>query len=258
MGVLNVTPDSFFAGSRFLNVEDAVHRGIKIFEEGADIIDVGGESTRPSSDPVDETEEIRRVVPVIQTLSQKVPIKISIDTMKPKVAMAAIEAGAGMINDVSGFRDPEMRKAAAMTGVEICVMHMLGNPKSMQQNPVYPEGIIEHLLRYFDAQISLLVKEGVKKNQIIIDPGIGFGKTVADNLEIIHNLRRLKDIGFPLLLGASRKSFMSRLLNKPADDLLAATIATNTLGILAGVDLLRVHDVREHRDVINLMENVKI
>jgi dihydropteroate synthase len=257
MGILNVTPDSFYDQSRFFQSDSAIQRGLEICQEGADIIDIGGESTRPGADLISEEEELRRVIPVIKGLKTKVSIPISIDTLKPRVAKGAIEAGASWINDVGGMREPEMREVAVQHAVNVCVMHMEGTPKTMKVNPVYPDGIVDHLIRFFEAQIDLLVREGVQEKRIVIDPGIGFGKTIADNLEIIHNLPKLKTIGFPLLLGVSRKSFMSRLLNKSSNELLAATVAMNTAAILAGVDIIRVHDVQEHRDVINLLDNVR-
>ncbi len=244
MGILNVTPDSFYGKSRFPDADAAIRRGLELYEEGADIIDIGGESTRPGSDPVSVQEELNRVVPVISSLAKKIPIPLSIDTMKPEVAEAAIHAGASIINDVTGFSHPEMRRLAAISKLPICVMHMQGSPKTMQKKPSYPEGIIEHLTAYFEHRIELLLVNGVSHDQIILDPGIGFGKTVADNLEILHNVRRLKDIGFPLLVGISRKSFLSKILNRPAEELLAATLALNTVHIINGVDIIRVHDVR--------------
>ncbi len=254
MGILNVTPDSFYEKSRFLDHDSAIKRGIEIYKQGADLIDIGGASTRPGSDPVPVNEELDRVIPVIRALSKEIPIPISIDTMKPQVAEAAIEAGALMINDVDGFADPEMRRIAACFNIPICIMHKQGAPKTMQNNPIYLEGIISHLLKYFTEQTALLMKIGVPKENIIIDPGIGFGKTIADNLEIIHNLPRLKDIGYPILIGVSRKSFLSKLLNKPNTDLLAPTLAVNALSIIRGADIIRVHDIQEHRDVINVLE----
>ena len=253
MGILNITPDSFYDGNRYFVQDTALKRAQEIYHQGADIIDIGGESTRPGANPVSADEEKQRVVPIIQHIKQNIPLPISIDTMKPAVALAAIEAGAAMINDVNGFRDPQMREIAAHYQVDVCVMHMRETPKTMQVNPLYPEGIIPHLCRFFDDQVNLLIKAGINTSQIILDPGIGFGKTVADNLEIIHNLQTLKGIGFPLLLGVSRKSFMSKLLNKPTSELLAATIAMNALVITAGVDIIRVHDIQEHRDIINLL-----
>jgi dihydropteroate synthase len=257
MGILNVTPDSFYDGNSYFEINAAIERGIEIYRQGADILDIGGESTRPGSNQVHEQEEIERVIPVIQSLKQHISIPISIDTTKPSVALAAVEAGATMINDINGFRNPKMREIASLTGVEVCVMHMLGEPKTMQLNPLYPNGILFHLLQFFEAQISLLINAGIQQNKIILDPGIGFGKTIADNLEIIHNLHQLKDIGFPLLVGVSRKSFMSKLLNKPSSELLAATLAMNVLVISAGVDIIRVHDIREHDDVIQLLSHIE-
>jgi dihydropteroate synthase len=253
MGILNTTPDSFFDGGSYLKLEDGIRRGIQAWREGADILDIGGESTRPGAASVDEAEEIRRTLPLVRALKKELPIPISIDTMKPAVAEAALDAGADFINDVTGFAHPEMRKLAAQSQAEICVMHMQGTPKTMQADPSYPEGIIAHLKLFFQKQISLLLEAGVKKEKIIIDPGIGFGKSVANNIEIIHNVPVIRSWGYPVLLGISRKSFMSKILNKPAADLLAATLAMATTAILSKTDILRVHDVAAHRDVINLI-----
>lgn len=260
VGILNATPDSFYDKSRFFDVESAVARGLLIFSEGADIIDIGGESTRPRTvytNPdavrVSVSEELKRVIPVITRLKQLVSIPLSIDTMKPEVAATAVEAGASWINDVSGFRHPEMRNIAASTGVKICVMHMQGDPQTMQLNPHYEEPIIEHLKFWFADALEKLIQAGVKEQNIVIDPGIGFGKTVAHNLEIIHNLHQLKSLGFPVLIGVSRKSFMSKILNRLTTELLPATLAMNTIAILSHVDYIRVHDVQEHRDIINLL-----
>lgn len=264
MGILNTTPDSFYDKSRFFDVESSVARGQQIFSEGADIIDIGGESTRPRNiylNPdavaVSPEEEIKRVIPVISRLKQLIPISISIDTMKPEVAVQAVEAGAEWINDVSGFRHPEMRAIAASSGVKICVMHMQGNPYTMQVEPHYDESIIGYLKHWFSNILENLVHDGVKESNIILDPGIGFGKTVAHNLEIIHNLPELKSLGFPLLLGVSRKNFMGKILNKPPTELLSATLAMNTIAILSHVDFIRAHDVQAHRDIIDLLEAYK-
>jgi len=253
MGILNVTPDSFYDKGKFFNIEAAINRGLQIFQEGADIIDIGGESTRPGAEVVSISEELDRVLPVIQALKEKITIPISIDTCKPKVAEAAIHQGASLLNDVSGFRNPEMIEVAASYGVDICVMHMQGDPKTMQQNPTYDDGVVSGILAWFEEKIKTLQHLGIKENKIILDPGIGFGKTVAHNVEIIQNLGRFKTLGFRLLYGVSRKSFMSRLLNKQATELLPATLSTNTLLIREGVDIIRVHDVKEHRDIIDLL-----
>ena len=219
-------------------------------------MDIGGESTRPGSDAVSELEELRRIIPIIQALKSQIPIPLSIDTMKPRVAAAALEAGATLINDVTGFNDPLMREIASSSQSDICIMHMQGIPKTMQANPHYEEGIISHLIRWFESRVNLLVTNGVKEQKIIIDPGIGFGKTIADNLEIIDNLHRFKELGFPVLLGLSRKTFMAKILAKPYAELLPATLAMNTLAIMKGVDIIRVHDIAEHRDVINVLDKL--
>ncbi|MEM1282285.1 MAG: dihydropteroate synthase [Chlamydiota bacterium] len=253
MGVLNVTPDSFSDGGQFQTVEDAVSRGLKMVEEGVDILDVGGESTRPGSSAVSLQQELDRVTPVIKALKLRSSIQISIDTMKPDVAAAAIEAGATLINDVAGFRNEKMVETAVQYDVDICCVHMLGIPKSMQNQPEYKEGVIEHLLRWMEERVEYLTKAGVKDQRIILDPGIGFGKTVAHNLEILHNLNKLKSIGFPLLVGASRKSFITKILGKPPLELGAATIAAHTAALLGGADYIRAHDVAEHRDVLDIV-----
>lgn len=253
MGILNVTPDSCYDQGRWFEQDIAIKRGIQIAQEGADWIDIGGESTRPGAIPVPEEEELKRVIPVIKALKKEVSIPLSIDTIKPNVAEAALEAGASLINDVSGFRDPAMRSLAAASDVPICVMHMLETPSTMQKKPHYPDGVIPFLLNWFKEQIDLLLKEGVKEKNIILDPGIGFGKTVAHNVEIVHNLPKIKALGFPVLIGLSRKSFLGKIINKTYPDLLPVTLSVTTLAILDKVDIIRVHDVSEHRDIIDLM-----
>jgi dihydropteroate synthase len=258
MGILNITPDSCFDQGRWFDQTLAIQRGIQIFHEGADWLDIGGESTRPGASPVSETEELRRVLPVIKSLKQEISIPISIDTMKAKVAEAAIEAGASLINDVSGFCDPAMRQVAASAQVPICVMHMHETPLTMQNHPVYPQGVIPFLLDWFKKRIDLLLASGIQERNIILDPGVGFGKTVADNVEIVQNLYQIKALGFPLLLGLSRKSFLGKIIHKSYPDLLPVSLAVNTLAILAEVEIIRVHDISEHRDIINLMAYLKM
>lgn len=253
MGILNVTPDSCYDGGRWFDHTAAIQRGIEISHQGADWIDIGGESTRPQATPVSEEEELKRVLPVITALKKEVSTPLSIDTMKPRIAEAAINAGATMINDVTGFRDPAMRRLAAESKLPLCVMHMRETPATMQNDPVYPEGIIPFLTDWFMRQIDLLLAEGVKESNIILDPGIGFGKTVADNIKIVQNLHQFKAFGFRLLIGLSRKSFLGKILNKTYPDLLPATLAVNALALNAGVDIIRVHDVAEHRDIIDLI-----
>lgn len=252
MGILNVTPDSFYDGGCYFEKEQALQRALQMQEEGADLLDIGGESARPQAMPVQEEEELRRVIPLIEALKGHTKIPLSIDTMKPSVARAAIKAGVNFLNDISGFRNPEMRALAAESGVEICVMHMRGTPETMQKEIFYPEGIIPHLISYFDTQITLLLQAGVQESKIFIDPGIGFGKTVDDNLKILQNLPSLKRMGFPLLLGISRKSFMTKIVKKPANELLSTTLAISAL-VIPFVDTLRVHDVGAHRDMLKLL-----
>lgn len=253
MSILNCTPDSFYDGGHYFRLEKAVEGGLRMAKEGADILDIGGESTRPFSLPVSEKEELSRVIPVIQTLSQELTIPLSIDTCKPKVAEKALEAGASFINDTSGFRNPDMRFLAKQTSASICVMHIQGTPKDMQQAPCYPKGIINELVEWFSKQIDELLSFGIQKDQIILDPGIGYGKTVQDTIQILKNLPRLKALGCPILIGLSRKSFMTKILGKPATELLSTTIALNTMSILEGASIIRVHDVKEHRDVLDTL-----
>lgn len=260
MGILNATPDSFYDKGTYFSLELAIKRAHEMVRQGASIIDIGGESTRPNATPIIEDTEYERVIPLIKALNLDDTFKniqISIDTMKPSIAEAAIQAGASLINDVTGFRNPEMISVAAKYNVDICVMHMQGTPANMQLNPQYPEGIMTHLMNWFEIKINELLKSGIKENSIIIDPGIGFGKTVADNLEIIHNLPQFKKWGFRVLLGVSRKSFMSKILNKTAADLLIPTVAINTFALSKGVNIIRVHDVMEHQQMIELLYSEK-
>lgn len=256
MGILNVTPDSCYDQGRYFDHQVAIQRGIQMQQEGADWIDIGGESTRPNALPVSEEEELHRVIPVIRALKQQIAVPLSIDTMKAKVAEAAVEAGASLINDVTGFSDPRMRQVAADSQLPLCVMHMHETPATMQINPVYPQGVTSFLIDWFQTRIELLLAAGIKEKNIILDPGIGFGKTVADNVEIVHNLHKFKALGFPILIGLSRKSFLGKMINKTYPDLLPVSLAINTLAIVAHIDIIRVHDVVEHRDVIDLITHL--
>lgn len=256
MGIINVTPDSFYDKSRYINLDIAVATAIKMKDDGADILDIGGESSRPGAAIVSEEEELKRVIPIIEAMAHTIDLPISIDTSKPGVARAAIKAGARFLNDITGFENKEMIGVAREFDLDICVMHMQGKPQTMQVNPYYEEGIIPHLLSWFKVKIDHLIQSGIDPKRIILDPGIGFGKTVADNLEIVHNLRELKQLGFSLLLGVSRKSFLSKIVNKPASELLSATLAMNTIAIASQVEIIRVHDVREHRDIVNVLSKL--
>lgn len=257
MGVLNVTPDSFSDGGRFFDKDAAAARGVEMDGEGADIIDVGGESTRPGSRGVPSEEEIARVVPVIKRLAGRIKAEISIDTRKSKVARAALEAGASIVNDVSGLRyDKDMAGAAAKHGAGMILMHMRGEPENMQDSPGYSDliGEIKEALRL---SADEAFRAGVKRGFVAIDPGIGFGKTVEHNLEILNRLEEFKDLGLPICVGTSRKSFLGKLLDRPgADDRLAGTVATCVMAVMKGARILRVHDVKAVKDAVTVVEKI--
>lgn len=245
MGILNVTPDSFSDGGLYFRVEDAIDRGLSMVEEGADVIDVGGESSRPGADPISVEEELRRVIPVVEHLANKIPVPLSIDTYKPDVARAALNAGASIINDITGLRDPEMRALVAERKCPACIMHMKGTPKTMQENPVY-EDVVSEIMAFLRQRIEQAVEAGVPEELLIIDPGIGFGKTLEHNIEILRNLRDLRSVGRPILIGASRKRFIGVLSGDlPPEERLEGTAAAVALSIANGANIVRVHDVRE-------------
>lgn len=256
MGILNATPDSFYDKGAFFSFETATERALCIQREGADLIDIGGESACPSSIPIDEEEELRRVVPLLDALMPHLSIPVSIDTRKAKVAAAAVERGAALINDITGFSDPAMQEVAAGCDADLCVMHMQGTPQTMQINPHYPEGVVEHIMRFFSERIECLVQRGINESRIILDPGIGFGKTVEHNVSLMQAIHRFQSFGLRVLFGASRKSFIQKILGKPPEETLAATLAVHGLCASKGVDILRVHDVKEHRDLIDILHPV--
>jgi len=256
MGILNVTPDSFSDGGKFINFSDAVSHGRKMLDEGADIIDVGGESTRPGALPVSEKEEMNRVIPVIRELSRIKNAVISIDTRRSKVAEEAVKAGASMINDVSALRsDKKMAKVAGRCNVPVVLMHMLGNPRTMQENPSYKD-LISDIISYLQNSISLAIKGGVQKGRIIVDPGFGFGKTVEHNLDILRRLKELKVLGCPIMLGTSRKSTIGKVLGLAPDKRLEGTAATVTSAIANGADIVRIHDVAEMSKVVRMSDAI--
>ena len=260
MGVVNVTPDSFSDGGAFLQAEAAIAHGIELVGEGAEILDIGGESTRPGAEPVSEQEELHRVIPVIEGLaSAGTTAQISIDTSKAKVAAAALDAGASLVNDVSALRaDPEMAAVVAGSGAECCLMHMLGEPRTMQRDPHYEGDVVDQVRAFLEERMSFAVGEGVAEERIMLDPGIGFGKTVAHNLELLRRLHELTALGRPLVIGTSRKSFLGRIaadaagLDEPLDarHRLAGTIATNVLALERGASVFRVHDVAPVREAL--------
>ncbi len=252
MGILNVTPDSFSDGGRFLSPDAAVKRALIMEKEGADIIDVGGESSRPGAEPVPVEEELRRVIPVLERLRGKLRIPISIDTTKAEVAEAALRAGASIVNDISALRfDPAMASVVAEFGAGLVLMHMLGTPKTMQQAPHYEDVVRE--VREFLAERALYAQsQGIPREAIAVDPGIGFGKTVEHNLELLRRLPELVELGFPVLVGPSRKSFIGAILGLGVEERLEGTLAACAVAVVRGADILRVHDVREVRRAADL------
>jgi dihydropteroate synthase len=252
MGVVNVTPDSFSDGGLYLDADDAVAHGERLAGEGADIVDVGGESTRPGSAPVSEDEELRRVLPVVERLAGS-PARISIDTTKAGVARAALRAGATFVNDVSAFRfQPELASVVAEAGAECCVMHMLGEPRTMQDDPRYDD-VVSEVKAFLEQRLGFAVAQGVPEERVWLDPGIGFGKTVEHNLELLRRLHEIVAIGRPVVVGTSRKSFLGRLTGgRPEGERLPGTIATSVLAFERGATVFRVHDVAEVRDALTV------
>lgn len=256
MGVLNVTPDSFSDGGLYFNKEKAVEHGLELVAEGADIVDVGGESTRPGSDQIPAMEELRRLIPVISALREKTDVLISVDTTKSEVAEAALEAGADIINDISSFRnDPKMASLAAQKDVPVIIMHMKGTPKTMQLNPSYTN-LLAEVMSFLKEKIDAAVASGIKKEKIIIDPGIGFGKRYEDNLTLINNLFFLKELERPILIGPSRKSFIGKILHVLPQERIEGTIASSILSIVRGAHILRVHDVAPVKKAILVAEAI--
>lgn len=257
MGILNVTPDSFSDGGVFFNHEKAVSCGIKLEDDGADIIDIGGESTRPGAASVPLEEEVRRVIPVIEALARRVKIPISIDTYKSGVARLAVEAGASIINDVSALRfDAEMVHIVSKRHVPVVLMHMLGNPGNMQANPVYDD-VVTDVFNFLRERVAYAADNGIGKDKIIIDPGIGFGKSLAHNLLLIKHLDVFKNLGCCLLVGPSRKSFIGAVLKQDIEGRLEGTAAVVAVAIMKGADIIRVHDVREMRQIAKMVDAIE-
>lgn len=249
MGILNVTPDSFSDGGQFSNFDSAVIHAQKMVEDGADIIDVGGESTRPGADAVSVDMELQRVIPVIEKLSQEIDIPISIDTSKATVMYEAIHAGASMINDVCALQNEDSMSVAASLDVPICLMHMQGTPVSMQKNIAY-QNVVNDVLEFLEQRIKACVAAGVTKNNIIIDPGFGFGKTLEHNLALLDSLAAFADLGYPVLAGLSRKSMLESLSGRAVNNRLAGSLALALIAVNNGASILRVHDVAESRDFL--------
>ena len=258
MGILNVTPDSFSDGGLFFDKEKAVAHGLRMVEEGADIIDIGGESTRPGSKPLELEEELRRVIPVIESLAKEIDVPISIDTYKSGVAQRAIEAGAEIINDISGLHfDPGLAQVAAKEDVPIVLMHIRGIPETMQKN-VHYDSLFSEILHYLKESIQMAESAGLDPQRIIIDPGIGFGKTVEDSLLIIKNLYEFRVLGKPILLGTSRKSFIGKILSAEAGDRLEGTLSSIAIGVLNGAHIIRSHDVLQAKKAIAVADAIRL
>jgi dihydropteroate synthase len=258
MGILNVTPDSFSDGGIYFDKFSAIERAYKLVEEGADIIDIGGESTRPGSEPITIEEELRRTIPVIEVISKNIKIPISIDTYKSEVARKALDVGASMVNDISGLRfDPKMPEVVSEYKVPVVIMHIKGTPKDMQTNPFY-EALIPEIMDYFRLGIRIATQAGISEDMIIIDPGIGFGKTYEHNLEIINNLHEFTQFRKPILIGPSRKAFIGKILGDvPVSERLEGTAAVVAISIMKGANIIRVHDVKEMVRVAKVADAIK-
>ncbi len=252
MGIVNVTPDSFFDGGRFLDPEAAVAHAWQLVEEGADLLDIGAESTRPGSIPVEGTEERRRLIPVVTAVAKAVSLPISVDTSKAVVAKAAIDAGAVLVNDVTALRgDPAMVDTIVVSGVGVVLMHMQGTPQTMQKAPKYHD-VVEEVEDFLAERVRFALERGVAKNQIMLDPGIGFGKTLAHNLDLLAQLRTFTKLGFPLLVGPSRKGFIGELVEQSVQDRAWGTAGAIALAVEQGAHVLRVHDVAGMKDVVRV------
>jgi len=252
MGILNVTPDSFFDGGRFIDPQVAVAHAVQMVEEGADLLDIGAESTRPGSNPIDEAEERRRLIPVVAAVAKVVAIPISVDTSKAAVAQAAIDAGAVIVNDVTALRgDPAMPDVIARNRSGVVLMHMQGTPRTMQQAPGY-RNVVEDVSAFFEERLRCAADKLISRSRIILDPGIGFGKLLLDNLDLLAGLRTFSQFDCPVLVGVSRKAFLGKLTDRPVDDRVWGTAAAVALAVEHGARILRVHDVQAMRDVVKV------
>ena len=255
-GILNITPDSFSDGGLYLNPKKAFDKAIKLLDDGCDIIDIGGESSRPGSTPISSQEEIDRIIPVLEKIKNEVECLISIDTYKADVASEAIKYGADIVNDITGLsHDPDMIDLVVKNNIPVILMHMQGKPKSMQNNPFY-HNVIDEISTFFKEQVGKLDKKGFPLNKIILDPGIGFGKTLQHNLKILKNIDIICNLGYHTLIGTSRKSFIGDLLKCAPEKRLEGTISSNLYSIIQGVKIIRVHDVLEVRKALTILEKI--
>ena len=252
MGVVNTTPDSFSDGGRFATLDAALAQARRLIAEGADLLDVGGESSRPGAEEVDAGTEIERTVPLIEAIREFADIPISIDTSKPEVMRAAVAAGAGMINSIRALRNDDALAVAAELDVPVCLMHMQGTPRTMQQNPRYDD-VVAEVKGFLAERIDAALAAGIRREHLIIDPGFGFGKTIEHNLRLLAALAEFRDFGLPLLAGLSRKQMIGKILDKPVDERLYGSLAVAVMAAMLGADILRVHDVAETVDAIRLV-----
>ena len=258
MGVVNVTPDSFSDRGKHFRVEQAVAHAKQLIADGADIIDIGGESSRPGAAPVSEQEELRRILPLIEWLHAESDVMISADSYKPAVARAALDAGADMVNDITGLRSQNMMQLVAERGVPVVIMHMQGEPQTMQQHPTYTDVVFD-IRSFFEERIRTAKECGIRDEQIILDPGIGFGKTLEYNLTILKRLHEFVSLGYPVLVGASRKSFIEKITGLPVEERVEASIAAHIIAVINGAHIIRVHDVKEHKRalaIVNAIHNL--
>lgn len=251
MGVLNVTPDSFSDGGRFLAADAAVRQAWRMIEDGARLIDIGGESTRPGSEPVDGAEELRRIRPVIEALAGKVPVPLSVDTSKPEVMRAAIGLGAGMINDVRALREPDAIATVARSKAAVCLMHMRGEPRSMQREPRYTD-VVQEVRDFLEERIAVCEAGGIARDRLVVDAGFGFGKALQHNLELLRGLTRIASLGVPVLAGLSRKSMIGTILEKPVEQRVIGGVALATLAVTNGARIIRTHDVAATIDAVRI------
>ena len=256
MGILNVTPDSFSDGGEFNNFDLALKRVQTMVADGADIIDIGGESTRPGAADVSEDEELQRVVPLIEKLSQEIDVPISIDTSKAVVMYEAVQAGASMINDVYALQQKNALKTAAQLKVPVCLMHMQGVPRSMQNEVAY-SNVTQDVLHFLQERIEACINVGIDEKHLVIDPGFGFGKNLQHNLELLNNLQKFSEMGFPLLVGLSRKSMLGQITGKNIEQRLASSLAVAQIAINKGAQIIRVHDVTESKDLLLVLQAMK-
>lgn len=255
MGILNVTPDSFSDGGAYADIPVAVERALQMVEEGAHLIDVGGESTRPGASPVDAETEIARVVPVIEAVRAECPVTISIDTSKPEVMRAAVGAGAGFINDVRALREPGALEAAVALGVPVCLMHMLGQPRTMQLAPAYQD-VVTEVIEFLRNQAEVAENAGLSRANLVFDPGFGFGKTLRHNLQILNSLERFTELGSPVLVGISRKSMIGAIVDQPVEARTSGSIAAAVICALKGASIIRAHDVGPTVEALRVVQAV--